>query len=386
MQTKAMGPAGEFVGRETDPRSGSRGVQLTSGTTVDCNMYCEVPYMDAASRYVMFTRGRTPAGPFELWRADLQRTWSQPVAEHVEALRGAAVSPDQRFFCLALKRPEQPPTAVRVEIATLERQMIVLEGAPRIRSLGSLAPDNRTFIYGCRLDRRPQNGLERFGIVKADLEDRTWRIIHEDPEICNPHPQIEPGRGEVYLIQHNRGCRFDELGRVTYLTSGPGATLYVIEPEGTKGELPVGEPHTPRVQGHQCWIGMTGEVLLTISVANDYARRHGSLLAVRPGDGKARVVSAGHSYCHPNASRDGRFFVSDTREPGHPIVVGSMRTGRSRVLCTSGASIGRPQYTHPHPYFSPDCRWVIFNSDRDGIPRPYAAGVPEGLLAELDAE
>ncbi len=380
MQRDALQPAVEFVPRETDPRSGSQVIQLTSGSKIGCNLYCEVRYMDADSRYVMFTRGETPTGPFALWRADLQRRWSQPVAERVEGLRGAAVSPDQRFFCIAKRRPEQEPSVVRVEIATLEREVIVLKGAPRIRSLGSLGPDCRTYIYGCRL------AIRRFGIVKADLEEGTWEVIHEDPEICNSHPQIEPAQGEMYLIQHNRGCRFDGRGWMTALTGGPGATLYVIDPEGNKSELPVGEPHTLRVQGHQCWAGDTGEVLLTISAPADYARKRGNLLAVRPGEQAARVVSGGWTYCHPNCSRDGRFFVSDTREPGHPIVVGSMRTGRSRLLCDSRASIGRPQYTHPHPYFSPDCRWVIFNSDRDGIPRPYAASVPDGLLDELDVQ
>ncbi|MGC9318054.1 MAG: hypothetical protein ACP5KN_08465 [Armatimonadota bacterium] len=372
-------PPVEFVPRGVDHRSGSRLMQLTSGVSIDCNMYCEVPYMDAASRYVMFTRGASPAGPFELWRADLQRTWCEPVADRVEGLRGAAVTPDQRLFHIALRRPDLPPTVLRVDIASLRRERIELSDAPPIRSLGSAAPDGRTYIYGCRLGPQP------FGIVRADLQDGTWRVIHQDPEICNPHPQIEPGAGQLYLIQHNRGCTFDADGRTLGLTGEQGATLYVIDPEGEKTELPVGLPHTARCQGHQCWIGETGEVLLTVSHADARdTMRQGNLLAVRPGGGPAWAVAAGHTFCHPNASRDSRFFVSDTREPGHPIVVGSIRTGRSRVLCDSMASIGRPQYTHPHPYFSPDRRWVIFNSDRDGVPRPYAASVPEGLLEELD--
>ena len=132
-------------------------------------------------------------------------------------------------------------------------------------------------------------------------------------------------------------------------------------------------------------MGENGEILFTVWHNEPReALRRGNLLAVRPGADAARAIAGGHVYVHPNASKDGRFFVADTRPEGHPIVVGSTRTGRSRVLCDSGASIGRPQYTHPHPYFSPDCRWVIFNSDRDGIPRPYAASVPDGLLEALE--
>jgi len=370
----------EFVPRETHPESGSQVTQLTSGTTIDCNIYCEVAYMDANSRYVMFTRGESAAGPYELWRADFGRGACGPVFSGADSLRGAAVSPDQRYFYCGFARRDLPTTVMRVEIETLQVERIALPGAPRIRSLGSAGPDGRTYIYGCMLDPR------RFGIVRADLMDGSWLVIHEDPEICNPHPQIEPGRGEHFLIQHNRGCEIGPDGAYTRLVGDIGATLYTIDREGRKSELPVGLPHTARCQGHQCWIGSTGEVLLTVWHADTRDNlKLGNLLGVRPGDAAARVISAGHVYCHPNASKDGRFFVSDSRAPGHPIVVGSVRTGRSRVLCISGASIGRPQYTHPHPWFSPDRRWVIFNSDRDGVPRPYAASVPDGLLEELEA-
>jgi Tol biopolymer transport system component len=380
MRSNYFRPSVEFIPRETDPRSGSRVIQLTSGPKIGANLYCEVRYMDADSRYVMYTRGETPQGPWELWRADLKRQWSEPVASHVEERRGVAVSPDQHSFCISLDRPDLPVTVLRVEIASLVRERIVLKDAPRIRSLGTLAPDGRTYIYGCRLE--PQV----FGIVKADLDDGTWEIIHSDTEIPNAHVQIEPGEGNLCLIQHNRGCVVDERGHMTRNVDERGATLYVIDMEGNPTRLPIGLPHTPRCQGHEAWMGESGEVLFT--VWHDDRRdalQYGNLLAVRPGADEARVVAGGHVFVHPNASKDGRFFVADTRAEGHPIVVGSTRTGRSRVLCTSGASMGRPQYAHPHPYFSPDCRWVIFNSDRDGTPRPHAASVPEGLLEELEA-
>ena len=380
MRSNIFRPAIEFVPREVDPRSGSQVTQLTSGSRIGSNIYCEVRYMDAGSHYVMYTLGDTPQGPFELWRADLQRSWSEPVAEHVEQLRGAAVSPDQRYFCIASARTELPVTIVRVEIETLQREKIVLEGAPRLRSIGTYSPDGRTYIYAARLE--PQ----LFGIVKADLEDGTWEVIHSDPEIPNAHVQIDPGGGELCLVQHNRGCIVDERGQMTRNVGEQGSTLYVIDMQGNPTRLPIGLPHTPRCQGHEAWLGESGEILFTVWHRDPReALKRGNLLAVRPGDASARAIAGGWTYCHPNASKDGRFFVSDAREKGHPIIVGSVRTGRSRVLCDSLASIGRPQYTHPHPYFSPDCRYVIFNSDRDGIPRPYAATVPDGLLEELEA-
>ena len=217
-------------------------------------------------------------------------------------------------------------------------------------------------------------------------------IVHEADDIHNAHPQVEPGEGRDVLIQNNRGSRWTDEG-VSLAPTGPeGATLFLIDIDGgNKRTLPIGKPHTWRCQGHQCWIGTTGEILFTVSagaedVDGDPAavmKREGNLLAITPGDERARVVATGWCFAHPSASLDGRFFVSDTSPEG-TLIVGSLKTGKCRVLCESRTTFGNPQYTHPHPYFSPDRRWVIFNSTATGIPQIYAASVPEGLLEGLE--
>jgi hypothetical protein len=88
-------------------------------------------------------------------------------------------------------------------------------------------------------------------------------------------------------------------------------------------------------------------------------------------------------FIHPSPSRDGRFFVAEVQQPARVIVAGSARTGKTRILCDTGAA-RLDMYGCPIPYFSPDCRWVIFNSDRTGTPQVYAATVPDGLLEDLD--
>ncbi len=374
--------AKEAIVRETDPHSGARIVQLTSAPAIHSNIYGEVPYVDPSSRWVIYTRRAASHGPSEVWRADLERLWLTPVCDGASGISGMAVSPDQRYFYCARDLDGDQFEIVRTEIATLEQARVAFDGPPRPRSLGSVAPGSRTYISSYTF------AAHHYGIVRYDLQEGTREVIHEGRDICNAHPQIEPGRGEDYLIQHNRGCEFDEEGRCLRLTGEQGATLYLINKDGGDyRELPVGKPHTWRIQGHQCWIGTTGEILLTVSAPDpEEVVEKGNLMALRPGDDQARIVARGHVYCHPNASRDGRFFVSDTRGDGVPIVVGSIKTGKNRVLCRSGASLSTPQYTHPHPYFSPDCRWVIFNSDRTGIPHVFAARVPEGLLEELDSD
>jgi hypothetical protein len=40
-----------------------------------------------------------------------------------------------------------------------------------------------------------------------------------------------------------------------------------------------------------------------------------------------------------------------------------------------------PQWTHPHPSFTPDEKWAIFTSDRTGHPQVYAVELPDGGTA-----
>lgn len=368
----------EAITRETHRPSGAVVKQLTSAPAIHTSIYCEVSYMDASSRWVICTKADNSHGPIEVWRADLQRNWLTPVADGVMPGIGMAVSPDQRFFFCLKDKGKARFALLKTDIATLEQEAFTFPGSPRPHSLGSVAPDGRTFIAGAML------GRDRPGIVRYDLKARSWRLIHEARDIFNSHAQIEPGHGTDVLIQHNRGGELDSQGRILKLDGELGSTLYLIDRNGSNVRgLPIGKPHTAPVQGHQCWIGSTGEILFTVWGSRAELIRQGNLLAVRPDNRKVRVVAKGRYFCHPNASKSGRFFVSDTQPEGL-IVVGSIRTGQHRVLCESRSSFGSPQYTHPHPYFSPDCKWVIFTSDRTGIPQVFAASVPDGLLEKLE--
>ena len=370
----------EAIPRGADAQSGAQILQFTSGIAIHIQIYGEVPYVDPTSRWFMYLKQHDTHGLGEVWRADLQRQWLTPVCDRVSGIRGMAVSPDQRHFFCVREHGEDSFELVRTEIATLKQTSWPFDGPPFVRAMGSVSPDGRTYITATALDKH------RFGILRIDLDTGERRVIHEGADICNAHPQVEPGEGQLIMVQHNRGCEIDEEGRVVHLVGEEGATLYLIDIDGGHYQpLPVGRPHTPPCQGHQCWLGKTGGVLLTVAGSRAEAAEEGNLLALRPGDPKPRVVAKGHYYWHPNASRDGRFFVSDV-SPGARIVVGSIRTGRTQVLCESGASAGRPQYTHPHPYFTPDNQWVIYNSDRTGIPQVHVARVPDGLLDELDAD
>jgi Tol biopolymer transport system component len=87
---------------------------------------------------------------------------------------------------------------------------------------------------------------------------------------------------------------------------------------------------------------------------------------------------------HIAASADGRYFLVDDFRDGR-LFMGCFATKRLLPFCDTGASCGSPQYTHTHPYITPDNRRVIFNSDRTGICQVYAADIPQSFLDALAA-
>jgi hypothetical protein len=167
------------------------------------------------------------------------------------------------------------------------------------------------------------------------------------------------------------------------LVGEEGATLYLLDiADGKRTTLQVGKPYTTPATGHEAWIGDTHEILLTVSASGDFAPEKGNLLAVKAGQ-PARVVSDGYRFSHVGTSVCGRFFSCDDGATGD-VVIGSIRTGKNAVVCHSESSFGRAQNTHPHPYLTPDLKWVIFNSDRSGEPQTHVATVPEGMIEELE--
>ena len=85
---------------------------------------------------------------------------------------------------------------------------------------------------------------------------------------------------------------------------------------------------------------------------------------------------------HLALSDDGRYFIVDNHRT-QTISIGSVETGRFLKLCDSRTRQGKPQYTHAHPYLTPDNRHVIFNSNVTGVTQVYAATVPDPFLEQL---
>jgi len=365
---------------EKFPATGSEIIQITSGSYWSHNIYCEQPYCTKDGKRLVFMRNFSTdqQKEQELWICDMESKKIALIEKNT--YETVACSAYSGYLYYIAKRGGKRKL-ICLSLESLEKEEVFdLTDVPEFRTIGSVSPDLRYYVNLAFL------GPERWGLIRLDLKEKTWKVIEERKDIVNPHPQFEPGTGKDLLIQYNRGAVSDEKGNVLRWIGEEGITLYVIDYNGENYRpLPVGKPHTEPATGHECWIGNTGEVLLTISTSEEKAIQQGNLIAAFPGGEKPRIISRGYQFNHISVSRDGRFFVGEARNlPSKPIVVGSIRTGRCAILCDTNTSYRYPQYTHPHAYFTGDCRWVIFNSDRTGTGQIYAASVPEGLLENLE--
>jgi hypothetical protein len=158
---------------------------------------------------------------------------------------------------------------------------------------------------------------------------------------------------------------------------------------------------------HETFLGLTGDLVYTVWPyavwRMDWTTRE-----------RRKICDFNAWHITPN--RAGSAILCDTNHPDVGIFVIDAGTGARKRVCMSGASNGGsqwklaryalagdferagseaaggkvlswleaasdtvygPQWTHPHPSYSPDERMVVFTSDRSGQAQVYAAQLPE---------
>ena len=368
---------GRFVEKQL---TGAEIWQVTTEEFDQSDIYGEVPYCSRDSRYFVYAR-RNPAlntNRTEFMLVELG-SWKQQRLDTAISISGCAMSHDGKFYYLK----QVDDSSTELMRADLEDGKVTgvyrLPPGLAIRSLGTVTTDGRYYAGGTMTEP----GWKMFDITLVDLQKGEHRILDRDPFILNPHPQFEPGEGRMLMIQHIRGGEYSPDGQLERVVGPEGATLYVLSvPEGRRTELAVGTPHTTSCTGHEAWIGTTGEMLLSVSASGEFRPENGNLLAVRAGD-PPRVVARNYRFNHVGVSRCGRVFSADDWQRPYRIVIGSTQVDRAAVICESKTSPTRSQNTHPHPYVTPDLKWVIFNSNRTGSDHIYAARIPDELMASL---
>jgi len=194
-------------------------------------------------------------------------------------------------------------------------------------------------------------------IMRSDLVRGSTEVIYEHPARIG-HLQLEPVSSR-YAIFHDSKPSSGHARLWCVRRDGSDPRLLY---DGAEGEI-----------SHFVWLPGKDIVITTMQPT------HRGIMALHL-DGRISTISRDEHFWHAASSLDGSMLCSDTLVPDTGLHLVNPSSGNHSKLCLSRSSNAHPQWTHPHPAWSPDGKRVLFTSDRDGLPQVYVANVPEEIL------
>jgi hypothetical protein len=237
------------------------------------------------------------------------------------------------------------------EVGVDDMEESQISRAPEGMSFAMITPshDGRRILSFCNKDDRGR-------ILCVDVARGTTEIIYEHNSPVG-HLQLEPST--------SRDAIFHDASPET------GAPrIWCMNAEGSDPRIIYDGAHGDA--SHFVWL--PGKDMVVVTLRPPYY----GILAVGLG-GEISEISRQEHFWHPGARPDGMMICSDTLIPDTGLHLIDPGTGAYRKLCLSKSSNSHPQWTHPHPTWSPDGTMVLFTSDWEGTPQVYLAEVPDSL-------
>jgi oligogalacturonide lyase len=319
--------------------------QLTSNVTMSQNLYFEeTAFTPDCKRVIFISRSSAARGaPYDLYRVNVdgselvQLTDRDGFGDCVLAVDG------ERAFYTA-------GTDVRGVYLDDARDELVA-------SFGDAEAVTDITVGGEFVFVRVVHDESRHALMRIPVEGGEPEIIYEGGMFC--HVTANPSGQYISWVTE----------RVHETREG---TWRVMRTDGTDERAWPAQRWT-----HSSWIGDTDRMqggLLPPDRALTWAHPH---------DSEQQVIAEGAYFVHSSATPDAEWIVSDTNWPNIGLQLIHVPSGRWDTICLDQASFGHPQYTHPHPDISPDGRYVLYNSDRTGVPQVYIVTIPDWLRDEL---
>lgn len=339
-----------------DGRTGVEVVRFTSADAIHHTLYFTKPSVTADGERFVFVSDRD--GGWNLFAASLDAD------EIVQLTEGGDLNP---FSAV------NSPDGTRVYFTAGNQVRSVRLDTLRVSVLADFGDAS---LGGCSLDASGaqivtvvrRGGSSELATVRTD--GMGYSVFYEPPREV----------GYVQFCPADSGC-------VLY-SSGIDQRMWTATTRGIK-DRPLYLHDTSQWITHESWLGQSDTVIFT--------RWGYGLLAIDRNGGTARTITRQNAW-HASSRRDGGMIVADTVLPDMGLLLIDPTDGRTTVLChpeatsqgtrwgydtpeagTVTAETYGPQWTHPHPAFSPDGRWVSFTSDRTGSAQVYLARVPDSV-------
>ena len=357
----------------TDMHTGARVRQVTNHPSLHHHAFYYVPAYDNAMTRLFFISYRT--GRAEVF-CEIRATGElQQLTDRADLLEWSMhPSHDGRHLYY-----RAGTSACRVDVETLEEDVLCdLDDLPALKpGMAGSAIDTTTLSHDDHYWAVRFGAGPRPRLAVVDTLAGKHEVILEADFIMLPefHPSDNtllryagPHHSRIWVIRRNgTGNRLvyrrDEAKRewIVHETWNPARPREIITanwPHGCIGiEIDTGSVRP--VCSFNAWhpaINRQGTLMCADTVYPDVG-----LQLFSPLDG----VGLPDPLCFPEASSEGKHWDTDHC----PYDDDDYKQGKWKVYA--------PQYTHPHPCFSPDGRFVVFTSDRTGSSQVYEVSVPE---------
>jgi len=360
---------------ETDPISGAEIFQLTDDARNTDNIYGEQPYSSANGNRIAvchYEDGDEAAGGLSI--LDLEDGSSHSIFD--ETPRFPAMHAWGEYLY------NQVDVDARVVLKRWNFQSLECEDIltlPEIDdrySYGTVSLDHRYYAVCCHREDKSSY------VICIDISSGEQRILAHSTSQYYKHEQFSlDGRNRILIQANASDVSVVNLGVLELEREGFDWLPVDREPlePSPKDNWPEGGPYTPRCTGHEAWIGQSDSVFL--STAYDEEKGTNIWRAASTDNEPAIVCETELQFSHVSVSKCGRYWIGDaTREEGVPVYVGSFESGHCAPLVHSRTEHDSHQWSHTHPYFTADSRWLIYTSTRAGKPQVHGAKVPEGFL------
>jgi hypothetical protein len=329
--------------------------------------YLTYPHTNGFSpdgRAVFVVRRNGPLA--ELWRYEfpsLQGSLWQSIAWDQSGGREAL------YFDIALRTPRlvvfdyQKLSVFDLDQKKLLREFKSPEGSTF--QLGSLSPDGRKLVVGMNHGVAPgatnweqfKAGVTKHEIVEFDVVRGDRRSILLRDWWIN-HVQLSPFDSSWIGFCHEGDARriADRVWAYHSVKMPEGRVVFAQKVENGAGHL-----HT----SHEIWAYDRNAVFTVVHQSSPSGPK--GVYEIFPDENKARLVSPGEYDWHVGVSRDGRWLAIDTNGPHEPeIYLVHAQSGRRAKIGEVGPGNWRHPY-HPHPVFSPDTKYVLWNDRAHGV-------------------
>lgn len=322
--------------------------KLTGFPTVNSKFYFHINDFTPDSKTLVFNSYQFAQrdSQIDIFKVNIDGTGLVQLTDRPN-VRGATLSYDGKWLYYVTNG-----TFRRVSLKTYEEQTINhLDTLTCHAESASLTYDDQQYYVEATL-KNGKRGIARFSTDGMEAE-----VLFENERIT--HTQVETTEGKVIAFQDGP----DAHNRNIWLIDRDGSNLRPLE-------LPYGN-------GHWMWIAGTKRIMSNLE------KDCRGIAVMSEKESEPEIYANGEHYWHGSCSMDGQWMVTDTNCPDHGIHLIHMATKKCKVLCYPDSSSCHPQWTHPHPSFSPDGKLVVYNSDVSGIPHVYLAHIPAEMMEEL---